>query len=449
MTAEPTLDSLAAALAAGRTSASDLVESCLAAIGDAGNEGDKVFISVDAAGARAAAGAADAMRRAGMAPSPWAGIPIAVKDLFDMQGQVTRAGSKALAGAAPATADAPAIARLRRMGFVPVGRANMTEFAYSGLGLNPHYGTPRSIWQRDEARVPGGSSSGSALAVATGMAHAGIGTDTGGSCRIPAAFNNLVGYKPTASAVPRDGVVPLSTSLDSVGPLARSVACCALLHQVMAGQPPAPLPERPVRGLRLAVPANTALDDIDGPVGAAFERCLTRLADHGAMIEQVEVPEFGEIAAMNVRGGFTAAESFAWHRHLLDRHAAAYDPRVLSRIRGGADFPAADYIALIAARRGLVARARARFGAFDALLMPTTPVVPPRIADLAGDEAFTIANLRVLRNPTLINMIDGCAASVPMTAPGEPPAGLMVCGLGGADETILAVSRAIETLLAA
>lgn len=447
MTEEPTLDALAQALATGRTTAATLVETCLTAIQAVDSDGDKVFISVDAAGARAAAAAFDALRRSGMAPSPYAGIPIAVKDLFDLQGQVTRAGSKALADTAPAAADAPAIGRLRRMGFIPIGRTNMTEFAYSGIGLNPHYGTPRSRWRRDEGRVPGGSSSGSAVAVAMGMAHAGIGTDTGGSCRIPAAFNGLTGYKPTAYSVPRDGVVPLSTSLDSVGPLARSVACCALLHQVMAGQLPAPLPERPIRGLRFAVPANIAFDDIDEPVANAFERTVRRLAERGAVIEEVAVPEFAEVGAMNAQGGFTAAESFAWHRALLEARGADYDPRVLARIRRGANISAADYVALLEARRSLVARARVRFELFDALLMPTAPILPPRIADLDGDEVFNTANLRALRNPTLINMIDGCAASVPMTGADEAPAGLMVCGLAGADRAILAVARAIEALV--
>jgi aspartyl-tRNA(Asn)/glutamyl-tRNA(Gln) amidotransferase subunit A len=442
----PTLDRLARDLAAGRTTAAALVEDCLAAIADPDGDGALTFISVDAAGARAAAAGFDAMRRAGMAPSPWAGIPIAVKDLFDMAGQETRAGSKVLAGCRPAAQDAPAIARLRRMGFVPIGRTNMTEFAYSGIGTNPHYGTPPARWRREERRIPGGSSSGSAVAVAAGMAHAGIGTDTGGSCRIPAVFNDLVGFKPTARRIPREGVVPLSSSLDSVGPLARSVGCCALLDSIMAGTPEAPPAPAALAGLRLAVPRDVALDALDDEVAAGFNAALRRLSAAGARIETIAMPEFAEVAKLNARGGLTAAESHAWHRALLERGAEAYDPRVLVRLRRGAELSAADYIDLLAGRADLVARARARLAPHDALLMPTVAILPPHIAELDDDAAFTAANLRVLRNPTLINMIDGCAISLPLNAPGAPPVGLMVCGAADTDRRIFAIAAAIEAL---
>ncbi len=442
----PTLDALARDLAAGRTTAAALVEDCLATIADPDGDGAVTFISVDAAGARAAAAGFDAMRRAGMAPSPFAGIPIAVKDLFDMAGQETHAGSRVLAGSGPAAQDAPAIARLRRMGFVPIGRTNMTEFAYSGIGTNPHYGTPPARWRQAGLRIPGGSSSGSAAAVAAGMAHAGIGTDTGGSCRIPAVFNDLVGFKPTARRIPRAGVVPLSSSLDSVGPLARSVGCCALLDSIMAGAPEAPPAPAELAGLRLAVPRDVALDALDDSVAAGFDAALRRLAAAGARIETIAMPEFAEVATLNARGGLTAAESHAWHRALLERGAAAYDPRVLVRLRRGAELSAADYIDLLAGRAELVARARARLAAHDALLMPTVAILPPTIAEMDDDAAFTAANLRVLRNPTLINMIDGCAISLPLNAPGAAPVGLMVCGAAETDRRIFAIAAAIEAL---
>src|SRR6266700_2214652 len=259
----PTLASLAADLEGGRTTARKLVEECLARIADPNGEGQRAFIHVDREAALTAADAMDGLRRANAAPSRFAGIPVSIKDLFDIRGQVTRAGSRALEDSAPADADAPVVARLRRAGFVVIGRTNMTEFAYSGIGINPHHGTPKGAWNRSEGHIPGGSSSGGAVSVADGMAHGGLGTDTGGSCRIPAAYNGIVGYKPTQQRIPLDGGVPLSFSLDSYGPLARSVDCCAILDAVLANEPIVPLKPRPVKGMRLAVPTTIALDGLD------------------------------------------------------------------------------------------------------------------------------------------------------------------------------------------
>src|SRR4051794_37285838 len=277
----PTLGSLAADLDAGRTTARALVDECLARIADTDGEGARAFLHVDAEAAIEAAEAMDRLREVNAAPSPFAGIPISVKDLFDIKGQITKAGSRALEDSAPAAADAPALARLRRAGFVVIGRTNMTEFAYSGIGINPHYGTPKGAWQRDAGHVPGGSSSGAAVSVVDGMAHAALGTDTGGSCRIPAAFNGIVGFKPTQRRVPLRGATPLSFSLDSIGPLARSVACCAVLDAVLADEPVTPLQPRAIAGMRLAVPTTLALDDLDDAVAATFERALRTLAAQG------------------------------------------------------------------------------------------------------------------------------------------------------------------------
>src|SRR6059058_1378452 len=262
----PTLASLADDLENGRTSARKLVDECLARIADSSGEGARTFIHVDKESAIVAAEAMDRLRRANAAPSPFAGIPVSIKDLFDIKGQVTRAGSRALDDSPPAEHDAAALARLRNAGFVVIGRTNMTEFAYSGIGINPHYGTPKGAWNRAEGHVPGGSSSGAAVSVLDGMAHGALGTDTGGSCRIPAAFNGIVGYKPTQRRVPLDGAVPLSFSLDSIGPLARSVRCCAILDAVLANEPITALRPRPVKGMRLAVPTTIALDDLDAAV---------------------------------------------------------------------------------------------------------------------------------------------------------------------------------------
>ena len=444
----PTLDSLAADLADGRTTARALTEACLARIEDPAGEGSRTFIAVDGQAALAAADGQDALRRAGAAPSRFAGIPVSVKDLFDIAGQVTRAGSTVLADQPPASADAPAVARLRGAGFVVIGRTNMTEFAYSGLGLNPHYGTPKSPWRREVGHVPGGSSSGAAVSVADGMAFAALGTDTGGSCRIPAAFCGITGFKPTAARVPTAGAVPLSTTLDSFGPLARSVACCAAVDAVLAGLRPDPLVAAPLAGLRFAVPQDIVLDDMDAAVAASFARALELLSKAGARISEIAVPEFAAVAGLNARGGLAAAESFAWHRPHLARNRDAYDPRVAVRIGRGEALSAADYIDLLAIRADLVAGAATRIEGYDALLFPTVPVAPPSIAPLeADDDLYGRTNLLALRNSTMINVIDGCAISLPMHRPGEAPAGLTLASLAGRDRRLLAVASSVEAAL--
>jgi aspartyl-tRNA(Asn)/glutamyl-tRNA(Gln) amidotransferase subunit A len=443
----PTLAALADDLENGRTSARKLVDDCLARIADPSGEGARAFIHVDAEAAIEAAEAMDRLRKAKAAPSPFAGIPVSIKDLFDIKGQVTRAGSRALEDSAPAEADAPVVARLRRAGFIVIGRTNMTEFAYSGIGINPHYGTPKSSWLRSVGHVPGGSSSGAAVSVADGMAHGALGTDTGGSCRIPAAYNGIVGYKPTQRRVPLEGGVPLSFTLDSFGPLARTVGCCAVLDAVLADEPVQPLQPRPVKGMRLAVPTTVALDELDDEVARTFDRALEALSRKGAVIERVAVPEFLDVAVINARGGFAAAESYAWHRYLIASKGDVYDPRVSMRILRGESISAADYIDLLVARKSLIARAAVRLAPYDALVLPTTSNTPPRIADLADDKAFTKENLRSLRNCTLINMVDGCAISLPCHREGETPVGLMLAASGGADRRIFELAAAMEGLI--
>ena len=451
MSDTPTLASLADDLEAGRTTARALVDRCLANIAASDGEGPRVFLHVDAEAAIEAAEAMDRLREVKAAPSPYAGIPVSIKDLFDIKGQVTRAGSRALEDSPPAVGDAPAVARLRRAGFVVIGRTNMVEFAYSGIGINPHYGTPKGTWRRDAnnglGHVPGGSSSGAAVSVVDGMAHGALGTDTGGSCRIPAAFNGIVGFKPTQRRVPLDGAVPLSPTLDSIGPLARTVACCAVLDAVLANEAITPLPPRPIKGMRLAVPTTVALDELEDEVAHVFERALKKLADQGASIERIAVPEFLDVAPMSVKGGFPAAESYAWHRYLIASKGNIYDARVASRILRGESQSAADYIDLINARKSLIARATVRLAPYDALILPTTANTPPRIADMADDKAFTKANLLALRNSTLINMIDGCAISLSAHREGEVPVGLMLAGIGGSDRRILELAHGMENVI--
>jgi aspartyl-tRNA(Asn)/glutamyl-tRNA(Gln) amidotransferase subunit A len=443
-----TIEQHADALAAGATTGRALVEESLARIADPIGEGARAFIKVHAETARAMADAMDALRRVGRAPSRYAGIPVALKDLFDIAGEPTQAGSRALADAPSASTNAPVVQRMLAAGFVPIGRTNMTEFAFSGLGINPHYGTPLAPWDRAAARIPGGSSSGTAVAVADGMVAAGLGTDTGGSCRIPAAFCGVVGYKPTARRVPIDGVLPLAPSLDSVGPLAPSVACCAVIDAILAGEAPAvPVPAT-LAGLRLAVPENFGRDGMDAHVGAAFDRALGVLSAAGAHIIRARFPTFDAIPAVNTKGGFAAAEAYAWHRALLAAKGALYDPRIRPRIERGSTQSAAEYLDLLAARCRLIAAFDAATRDFDALLLPTTPIVPPRIAELEDERDYNRLNLLILRNTAVGNFLDRCAISLPCHRPGEPPVGLMLMGETLGDARLFSIAAAVETALA-
>ena len=279
------------------------------------------------------------------------------------------------------------------------------------------------------------------------MAHGALGTDTGGSCRIPAAYNGIVGFKPTQARVPLDGGVPLSSSLDSFGPLARTVDCCAVLDAVLADEAVQPLQPRPIKGMRLAVPTTIALDDLDDEVATTFERALETLSRQGASIERIEVPEFHDVGVMNSKGGFAAAESYAWHRYLIVSHGDVYDPRVRVRILRGEGISAADYIDILNARRSFIARTEQRIAPYDALVLPTTANTPPSIADLADDKAFATQNLRALRNCTLINMLDGCAISLPAHREGEVPVGLMLAAAGGSDRRIFELAAGMENII--
>lgn len=445
---QPTILEQAEALEAGRTTARALVEDCLARIADPAGEGQRAFVTVYSEQARQSADAIDALRRAGRRASRFGGVPISLKDLFDVAGEVTRAGSRALAGAAPASAHAPVIARMLAAGFVPVGRTNMTEFAFSGLGINPHFGTPAAPWDRAQRRIPGGSSSGAAVSVAERMASAALGTDTGGSCRIPAALCGVVGYKPTARRVPIEGVLPLAPSLDSVGPLAPSVACCAIVDAVLAGSVPEPVRPAPLAGLRLAVPQNVMLEGLDTAVATAFARALSTLSAGGARITETTFPVFDGVAAANAKGGFAAAEAFAWHRALIAEKGALYDPRIRARIARGELQSAVDYIALCAARRRLIASFDRATESFDALLAPTCPIVPPPIAALDDERDYNRVNLLMLRNTAYANFLDRCAISLPCHRPDEPPVGLMLMGETLGDARLLAIAAAVEAAVA-
>ena len=389
-------------------------------------------------------------RLPGIAQTPLAGLAVSIKDLFDVAGQPTHAGSVALSDAAPAAQDSVTVARLRRAGAAFIGRTNMVEFAFSGVGVNPHFGTPANACAGDVPRIPGGSSSGAAVSVATGAAFIGLGSDTGGSIRIPAALNGIVGFKNTARLVPTDGALPLSTTLDTVCALTRSVPDAILAHEILA-QRRVTRSLAPLGAYRLGVARTVMQDGLDATVSRAWQRTLTRLRQAGARIDEVALTEITELQAINATGGLVGAESYAWHHHLLEHKARLYDPRVATRIQRGATMSACDYIELVAARRRWITRMEAAMQGFDAFLSPTVPMVAPPIAEVAPgaqrDDAFFRVNALLLRNTSVINMLDGCALSLPCHAPDELPVGLMVWAGALRDDPVLNIALQIEQIL--
>jgi len=429
-------------LLGGQSSASDEIGCAIAAAQAPACR--HAFLQTDFDAARAAAAAADP------AHQPLAGLAVSVKDLFDVAGQTSRAGSRVLADAPPARQDAVAVARLRAAGAAFIGRTNMTEFAFSGVGVNPHYGTPANAVATDVARIPGGSSSGAAVSVAAGAAFVGLGSDTGGSIRIPAALHGLVGFKNTARRVPLDGTVPLSFTLDTACAMTRSVRDAILVHEILAARR-VTRSDAPLSHYRLAVIPEVMTDGMDATVARAFDRTLQRLRTAGARIEVLPLPMLGELAGLQARGGFAAAESYAWHRRLLQERAAEYDPRVVTRIQRGATISAADYIELQQARQHWITRLAQALQGFDAVLSPTVPIVAPPLADVAPgaerDEAFFRINGLLLRNPSVVNMADGCALSLPCHTADELPVGLMIWHGAMHDDAILNIALQTERLL--
>jgi Asp-tRNA(Asn)/Glu-tRNA(Gln) amidotransferase A subunit family amidase len=385
------------------------------------------------------------------AAKPLAGLAVSVKDLFDIAGQVTAAGSVVLSDAAPAAHDCPAVARLRAAGAAILGRTNMTEFAFSAIGTNPHFGTPANPADAGVARIPGGSSSGAAVSVATGAAFIGLGSDTGGSIRIPAALCGIVGFKNTARLTSTEGATPLSTTMDTVCAMTRSVEDAIMAHEILANCEIARA-EVPLAGYRLAVARTSMLDNLDATVARAFERTLASLRAAGARIEEIPLAEIQDLGTIQSTGGFSAAESYAWHRALLARAGDRYDPRVRLRIERGASMKAYEYIDLIHARADWIARVRAALQGFDAVLSPTVPMVAPPIAQVAPgaerDEEFFRVNTLLLRNTSVVNMLDGCAISIPCHVAGELPVGLMIWQSAMHDDTVLNIALQAQAVLA-
>lgn len=443
----PTLEALARDLGAERTTSRALVEESLARIADPAGEGERAFVLVDAAGARAAADVQDALRKQGRAPSRFSGIPFSVKDLFDIKGHVTTAGSKVLADSPAAIADAPAIAALKSVGFVVLGRTNMTEFAYSGLGLNPHYGTPKIPFDRDVGRIPGGSSAGGAVAVADGICALSIGSDTGGSCRVPAAYNGIVGYKPSTGRVSTAGAFPLSSSFDSVGPMANSVACCASADAIMAGDWDGVIGGGPTRPLRLGVLSTVVQDNLEAGVAADFARSLSRLRSAGVAVENFAFEDLKILPTLMKNGGIVGAEAYAVHRELLALHGELYDPRVGARIRFASATTEQEYNALLLERQKLIMKFNELAQGFDAIVMPSVANIAPRLSEIDSDEAYFRLNGLALRNTYFANFLDGCAISMPMNDVGSAPTGFMIMAPHGHDRTLFSAAKAISAII--
>lgn len=427
--------------------ARDRLEEALSRIADPRGEGARACLTVYADSAREEADASDFRTQENRTLGPLDGAIVSIKDLFDVKGEPTRAGSKVLANAPPAAADAPVITRLRNAGAVIVAKTNMAEFAFSGVGQNPHYGTPGN--PADRARVPGGSSSGAGVAVADGMCEIAIGTDTGGSTRIPAALCGIVGYKPSKFRVPTDGAFPLSYTLDSIGPLAKTVMDCAIADGVLAGEPPWTPEPVLLRGLKLGIPQGLPLQNLDATVTARFSDAVSVLKRAGASVSDETMAIFDDMAKVTARGTFASIEAFSIHRDRLKTSAAEYDPFVRSRIERGGEVSAADYIQIVQERRALVRAMDARMSYVDALILPTTPIVAPTIEEVKSSDTFFAKNILLLRNTGIGNFFDLCAISLPLPRAGGLPVGLMVFARNGEDRKLFRIAAAIEQVFAA
>ena len=426
----------------GQTSPTEEVEKSIA---KASSEACRhVFLETHYESARQTAASQDIQNK------PLAGLAVSIKDLFDVNDQVTGAGSLVLADAPAAKQDCMAVSRLRKAGAAFIGRTNMSEFAFSGVGVNPHFGTPVNASSRAEALIPGGSSSGAAVSVATGAAWIGLGSDTGGSIRIPAALNGIVGFKNTARLIPTLGAIPLSTTLDTVCALTRSVPDALLVHEILA-QRTVTRSNAPISAYRLGIPSTLMQDGLDKTVSQAWQRTLKTLRDAGAQLVELPLTELNELQQIQATGGFSAAESYAWHAMLLKQKGHAYDPRVAARINKGATMSACDYIKLHQARENWIQRMTLAMWGLDALLSPTVPIVAPPISSVAPgaqrDEAFFQINAQLLRNPSVINMLNGCAISIPCHLADELPVGLMIWAEAMRDDSVLNVALQIEKLL--
>ncbi len=433
-------------LQAGNASPEVFTESALRAAQDPLKEGDLVFTTRYATQAVQQSTAASARWQTQQALSAIDGLPVSIKDLFDVQSEPTTAGSHLLLNAEPAAANAHVVDRLHQAGAAIIGKNNMTEFAFSGLGINPHYGTPANPWRREDKRIPGGSSSGAAVAVADGMCLGAIGTDTGGSVRIPAALCGLTGFKPTANRINQAGTLPLSASLDSIGVIAHDVRSCWLLDSVIAEQP-LELQQVELRSARFAIPQTRVLEGLDEDVAQAWKNAIEALEQAGATLVALPLEELDELNSMNARGGITAYEAWQWHQQSALAQPEAYDPQVLARVQRGSLLTEQDARELHQQRKAWQHRINSALADFDALLMPTVPRIAPTLASLEDAQQYMEVNALMLRNTSVINMLDGCALSLPCHQTGSAPVGLSLASVHGDDARLISWSLAVETAL--
>ena len=447
----PRILHLAHALSQGKISSVGLVSDALDRAMDSRGEGGRAFTRLYRERALADAAFSDARISAGRQRSTLEGLPLSVKDLCDVAGEPTTAGSKALLDSPPAAADAVIVKHLRDAGAVIVGKTNMTEFAFSGLGLNPHFGDPRSPWRREENRIAGGSSSGAAVSVTDRMAVAAIGSDTGGSIRTPAAFCGIVGFKPSAQRISRQGCFELSATLDSLGPLANSVSCCALVDAILSRrlQSSEAAYRRPTRSPRFAIAGGYALDDCDPVVARQFDAALRRLGDAGATLVPLSGNPFSLAGELVRTGSFATLEGWGRHHEMLTRIQDRMDGRVARRFLSGDGDTERRLEEMRAIRSRLIRAATEAMVEFDAVLMPTVPILPPRIEELKSYSEYVRLNGLTLRNTAIANFIDGCALTLPCSNPSEPPVGLTLMGLNGMDSALFQNGLWVEGALAA
>lgn len=446
----PGLRTIAIALRSGETTSTRLVEQAL----ELADQSRAVFTAINP-GLLNLAASIDRARQKSPPQSPLAGIPIALKDLFNVRNESTLAGSIVRKHyAQPEAQDAEVVAPLRAAGLLFLGRTNMSEFAFSGIGKNPHYGTPLSIWDRETRRLPGGSSSGSAVAVAEGIVAAALGSDTAGSCRIPAAFNGVVGVKPSHGRMSLNGIFPLSPSLDAPGPLAVDVDTCFILDQLMCGKlPPSntlpALQPAELKTMKLLIPGARVMEDLDDEVRIAFERSVEVLSAAGVSIQETPMPVLDHCDDLFIERPIVVYEVWLHHREMLEQHLDEYDPFVGLRMSAGAEISAEEQQRRYREREQIVDTFNKQFESLqvDALLYPSVACIPPAIAETDDEDNARRVNLRCLRNTATVNYFDGCSISLPCQQPGEPPVGLMLSAANGSDENLYQTAAAVEAAL--
>ncbi|MFK8080059.1 MAG: amidase family protein [Granulosicoccus sp.] len=417
----------------------DKAARAIAAARALGDECDRIFIELNEARILADAAALDASRGANQ-KLPLYGMTVSLKDLFDEGGKRTTAASRVLQDIDPARRDGDVVARLKAAGALIFGRTNMSEFAYSGVGLNPHHGTPGCIFNKEQ--VPGGSSSGAALSAAHGLCDIAMGTDTGGSVRLPAAINGLYGFKPSQKSVSLEGVHPLSASYDSVGPLSSSLDLVITCMQVIRHEPLADITplDRP---LKLAIPEDTFTDDLDESVALAFHQSIHQLNEAG---HEVHLVSFAELVELTTALRLTVStEAQAVYKNYLEALKTQGDPHVLARIHQSDGLAESDLATYRTQRQQAIDIYNERLAPFDALLAPTIKCETPTIANAQAN--FNTVNAALLRNTTYINLVDGCAMTLPVAREDMPPSALMVCGVNGQDAKVIAVSQVVDGVI--